>query len=90
MQSWGITLACVDVTVSLSVHIADDSIEDIRVSNGLNYRQWNEITVYGEEYIYEPQSTYAGDPMCIKGRMERDEDGTRGQCHLKSDQGQGH
>ena len=48
------------------------------------------ITVYGEQYIYELQSTYADDPIWIKGKGERNEDGARGQCHLKSYQGQGH
>ena len=33
---------------------------------------------------------YAGDPIWIKGKEERNEDGARGQCHLKSYQGQGH
>ena len=55
-----------------------------------NYGQCNEITVYGEQYIYELQSTNAGDPILIKGMEERNEDGMRGQCHLKSHQGQGH
>ena len=50
----------------------------------------NEITVYGEQYIYELQLTYAGDPIWIKGKEERNEDGARGQCHLKSYHGQGH
>ena len=60
------------------------------MSNGRNYGQCNEITVYGEQYIYELQLTYAGDPIWIKGKEERNEDGARGQCHLKSYQGQGH
>ena len=47
-------------------------------------------TVYGEQYIYELQLTYAGDPVWIKGTEERNEGGARGQCHLKSYQGQGH
>ena len=76
--------------MSSRVHIADDSIEDSRMSNGRNYGQCNEITVYGEHYIYELQLTYAGDPIWIKGKEERNEDGARGQCHLKSYQGQGH
>ena len=48
------------------------------------------MTVYGDQYIYELQLTYAGDPIWIKGKEERNEDGVRGQCHLKSYQGQGH
>ena len=56
-------LASDDVTASSRVHIADDSIEDSRMSNGRNYGQCNEITVYGEQYIYELQLTYAGDPI---------------------------
>ena len=48
------------------------------------------ITVYGEQYIYELQLTYANDPKWIKGKKERNEEGARGQCHLKSYQGQGH
>ena len=44
----------------------------------------------GQRYIYELQLTYAGDPICIKGKEERNEDGARGQWHLKSYQGQGH
>ena len=70
--------------------IADDSIEDSRMSNGRNYGQCNEITVYGEQYIYELQLTYTDDPIWTKGKEERNEDGARGQRHLKSYQGQGH
>ena len=76
--------------MSSRVYIVDDSNEDSRMSNGRNYGQCNEITVYGERYIYELQLTYAGDPIWIKGKEERNEDGARGQCHLKSYQGQGH
>ena len=76
--------------MSSRVHNADDSIEDSRMSNGRNFGQCNEMTVYGEQYIYELQLTYAGDPIWIKGKEERNEDGVRGQCHLKSYQGQGH
>ena len=76
--------------MSSRVHIADDSIEDSRLSNGRNDGQCNEITVYREQFIYELQLTYAGDPIWIKGKEERNEHGARGQCHLKSDQGQGH
>ena len=76
--------------MSSRVHIADDSIEDSRMSNGRNYGHCNEMTVYGEQYIHELQLTYAGDPIWIKGKEERNEDGVRGQCHLKSYQGQGH
>ena len=46
--------------------------------------------VYGEQFIYELQLIYAGDPIWIKGKEERNEDGAHGQCHLKSYQGQGH
>ena len=60
------------------------------LSNGRNYGQCNEITVHGEHYICELQLTYASDPIWIKGNEERNEDGARGQCHLKSYQGQGH
>ena len=78
------TLASDDASVSSRVHIANDSIEDSRMSNGLNYGQCNEITVYGEQYIYELQLHYARDPKWIKGKEERNEDGAREQCHLKS------
>ena len=76
--------------MSSRVHIADDSIEDSRMSNGRNYGQCIEITVYGEQYTYELQLTYDGDPIWIKDKEERNEDGAGGQCHLKSYQGQGH
>ena len=42
-----------DVTVPSRVHIADGSCKPIRISNGLNYGQCNEISMYVEEYIYE-------------------------------------
>ena len=58
-----ITLASDEVTVSSRVHIADDSIEDSRMSNGQNYGQCNEITVYGEQNIHELQLINAGDPI---------------------------
>ena len=51
------------LVMSSRVHIADDSIEDSRMSNGRNYGHCNEMTVYGEQYIYELQLTYAGDPI---------------------------
>ena len=89
-QAWRIILASVHVTVSSRVHIADDSIEDSRMSKGRNYGQCNEITVYGKQCIYELHLTNAGDPIWIKGKKERNEDGARGQYHLKSYQGQGH
>ena len=47
-QAWSDTLARDDVTVSSRVYIANDSIKDIRMSNGRKYGQRNEITVYGE------------------------------------------
>ena len=56
----------VSSSVSSRVHIADDSIADSRMSKGRNYGQCNEITVNGEQYIYELQLTYAGDPIWIK------------------------
>ena len=89
-QAWRITLSSDDVTVTSRVHIVDDSIEDSRMSNGRNNGHCNEITVYGEQCIYELQLTYTGDPIGIKGKEERNEDGAREQCHLKSYQGQGH
>ena len=76
--------------MSSRVHIADDPTEDSRMSNGRNYGQCNEIKVYGEQCIYDLQLTYIGDPIWIKGKEERNEDGARGQYHLKSYQGQGH
>ena len=70
--------ACDDVTVPSRAHIADDSIEDSRMSNGWNYGQCNKITAYGEQYIYELQLIYAGDPIWIKGKEERNKDGAHG------------
>ena len=56
-------------------HIVDSFIKPIRMPNGLKYGPCNEITVYGEQNIYELKSTYAEDPICMKGKTERDEDG---------------
>ena len=89
-QALRITLASDDITVSSRFHVAGDSIEDSRMSNGRSYGQCNEITVYREQYIYELQSTYAGNPIWIKGKEEPNEDGAQGQCNLKSYQGQAH
>ena len=42
-----------DVTVSSRAYIPEDSIKPIRVSNGLKYGQCKELTICGEEHIYE-------------------------------------
>ena len=48
-------MASDDFMVPSRVHIANDSIEDIRMSNGWNYGQCNEMAVYGEEYLKSDQ-----------------------------------
>ena len=42
-----------DVVVPSRVHIANGSMKSIRISNDLKYGLCYEITMYGDEYIFE-------------------------------------